>query len=140
MKINFILGLGLVGLSMIALTVNSFITADLQVVFSSSVEERSENQQQGNAHDNGNGASAEAGGGDDANDNGNGASAEAGGGGDDANDNNDSNQELTDAINPSPTDEALTEEQQQEQRELTMEIINSNDLIPVNDTSSIDKI
>ncbi len=124
MKINLILALALIGLSMIALPGNSFIAVDLQVVFSSSIEETSENQQQGNANDNDNGASA-------------------GSGGDDANDNDDSNQKLTDAINPSPTDETLSEEQQQEQqqvqRELTMEIINSNGLIPVNDTSSRDK-
>ena len=120
MKINLILGLSLIGLSMIALPGNSFITADLQVVFSSSIEETSENQQQGDANDNGNGASV-------------------GGGGDDANDNDDSNQKLTDAIKSTSTDETLSEEQQQVQRELTMEIINSNGLIPVNDTSSMDK-
>jgi len=136
MKINLILGLSLIGLSMIALPGNSFITADLQVVFSSSIEETSENQQQGDANDNGNGASV-GGGGDDANDNGNGASV--GGGGDDGNDNDDSNQKLTDAIKSTSTDETLSEEQQQVQRELTMEIINSNGLIPVNDTSSMDK-
>jgi hypothetical protein len=156
MKINLILGLALIGLSMIALPGSSIVTADLQVVFSSSIEETSENQQQGNANGNGNGASAGSGG-DDGNGNGNGASAGSGGddgngngngasagsGGNDGNDNNDLNPKLTDAIKPNPTVEILSEEQQQEQqqvqRELTMEIINFNGLIPVNDTSSMDK-